>query len=124
MQVLHIILLIVGLVCYCAMTFFAVNAWFTLRRQHDLIHGTAKTVAKIFVQLSAMKIQSSFDKIEKMRTLLNALVENEDYEEAEKLKAAIAHAEEETQKSIDALSETCGVEIDMKVIKIGDSSSE
>lgn len=115
---LSIILAILGGIVYGAMTYLAVNAYFTMRKQQKLIIGMSGVLFKVFAVISAMKLQSLFDQIGSMKQTMQTLVSAERFEEAQKLQAAIAHQEKEAKESLKMFNETFGDVTEASITKV------
>lgn len=105
MEVLRIV---VSLICYCSLTFFAVSAWFALRRLQDDVNVMKKALRISTTMTMGSHLKDNFDELEKMKATLRRLVETEQYAEARKLQSAIAHAEQIVQEALQRFKETCG----------------
>ena len=108
MQVLNIIFTVMDIVANAALTYFAVSAWFTLRRRQKDVNGMRKAVAITTTLTMGSHVKSNFDEVNKMKATFMHLVENEQYEEARKLQDIIAHAEQSAKESLQRFKETCG----------------
>lgn len=66
--------------------------------------------------------EKNFDQINRMKTVLDELVNGEQYEEAAKLKASIARAEEGAMESLRAFKEAFGDDISFEVMKVSEKN--
>ena len=116
MQVLHIIMHVFCSIAYFAMSFFAVSAWFRLRKQEKEMSRMNSLLHHLTAMVMGMHVQDNFDQVAKMRKTLDELVESENYEEAEKLKAAIDKMQEAAVQSLRNFREAFGDSIKEIVI--------
>jgi len=89
MQILNIILYIMAIIANCFLTWFAITAWFELRRLKRDIIGMKRALAVTTTITMGEHVKSNFEQLNEMKAAFHRLIENEQYEEAEKLKAAI-----------------------------------
>ena len=118
MQAIHIIVSILSSIAYIGMTTFVCYLFLQHRKMKEQIDFIAYTVSKIFAIVSSLKLQSSFDKISEMQELMQKLVRDENYEEAENLKAVLEEGIKDAFKSLEAFKATFGEEVAASVISI------
>lgn len=93
MQILNIILIIMAIIANCFLTWFAITAWFELRRLNRDIIGMKRALAVTTTITMGEHVKSNFEQLNEMKATFLRLVENEHYKEAEELKNAIAKME-------------------------------
>ena len=82
-------LFILGVTCCAAMTLLTADAWRRLRRQQQELKDIRKVLSKTLCVVTGEQICADFDRIKEMEKILRELLENDQYEEAERLKAII-----------------------------------
>ena len=82
-----------AMLSYGVLTLFAVSAWFRLRRMESDVAETRTAATLALIRVTAEQLKRSFEDVNKMRDTMRRLVEQERYEEAERLKAVIAETE-------------------------------
>lgn len=125
MQVLEIILTVVAILAYFATAYFACCAYFYLRRQKDSIKTVDDSIETVNISLSRMlmmvmgdHLRDSFREVNALQKEFHELIENERYEEAERLKSIIESAEKSAEKSLHNFKELFGDECEVVVTKI------
>ena len=93
MQILNIILTIVAIIGNAAVTYFAITAWFELRRMKRKLTGMERAMSIVTTITMGNYVKDTFEQLNEMKTTFNRLIEDEQYEEAEELKNAIAKME-------------------------------
>lgn len=93
MQILNIILNIMAIIANCFLTWFAITAWFALRRLNRDFAGMKRAMAIVTTITMGEHVKSNFEQLNEMKATFHLLVENERYEEAEELRKAIAKME-------------------------------
>lgn len=93
MQILNIIFTIVTIIANCFLTWFAITAWFALRRLNRDFAGMKRAMAIVTTITMGEHVKSNFEQLNEMKVTFHMLVENEQYDEAEELKKAIAKME-------------------------------
>lgn len=106
-----LILTVTGSIAYFAMTFFATEAWFRLRRMQKDINHMKAAQQKCLMLTMGEHLRSNFNEVNSMRKTMQELVENEDFEQAEKLKAVLAKAEAGALSALKQFKETFGDDI-------------
>lgn len=118
MQVLEIILTVVAILAYFATAYFACCAYFYLRRQNDSIKIVSKSLSRMLMMVMGDHLRDSFNEVNAMQKEFHELIENERYEEAERLKSIIESAEKSAEKSLHNFKELFGDECEVVVTKI------
>jgi hypothetical protein len=118
MQILNIILNIMAIIANCFLTWFAVSAWFELRRMKRDFAGVKRAMVVTTTITVANHVKDSFDQLNDMKETFNQLVEDEQYEEAERLKAAITDAERNAKAATKLFKDICGDSCDVVVTKV------
>lgn len=119
MQILNIILSIMAIIANCFLTWFAITAWFELRRIKNDILGMKHALAVTTTITMAEHVKSNFEQLNKMKSDFHRLVENEQYEEAEELKNAIAKMELSAEQALKEFKDICGDKLcDIVVTKV------
>ena len=108
MQILNIILTIVAFIGNCAVTYFAITAWFELRRLKRKLTGMERAMAIVTTITMGEHVKSNFEQLNEMKAAFHQLVENEQYEEAEELKNAIAKMELSAEHALKEFKDICG----------------
>ena len=124
MQILNIIFTIVAVIANAAMTYFAITAWFELRRMKRDFAGVKRAMVVTTTITVANHVKDSFDQLNDMKETFNQLVEDEQYEEAERLKAAITDAERNAKAATKLFKDICGDSCDVVVTKVKKHCSE
>lgn len=118
MQILDIILTIVTIIANCFLTWFAITAWFELRRMKRNLTGMERAMAVVTTITMGNHVKDSFEQLNEMKAAFNRLVEEERYEKAERLKAAIANAERNCEASMKRFKDICGDSCEIVVTKV------
>ena len=118
MQTLHIILNIVTIIANCFLTWFAITAWFELRRLKRKLTGMERAMSVVTTITMCNHVKDSFDQLNEMKADFHRLVENEQYEEAEELKNAIAEMERNTKAAMEHFKDICGDSCEVIVTKV------
>ena len=108
MQILNIIFTVAATIAYFFLVWFAITAWFELRRMKRDIIGMRHALAVTTTIAMGEYVKSTFDQLNKMKSEFHRLVENEQYEEAEELKNAIAKMELGAEHALKELKDICG----------------
>ena len=108
MQILNIILSIMAIIANCFLTWFAITAWFELRRIKNDIIGMKRALAITVTITMGEHVKSNFEQLNEMKASFHRLVENEQYEEAEELKNAIAKMELNAEHALKEFKDICG----------------
>ena len=124
MQILNIILTIVTIIANCFLTWFAITAWLELHRLKRNLTGMERAMAVVTTITMGNHIKDSFEQLNEMKAAFRQLVEEERYEEAERLKAAIANAERNVEQSLKKFKDICGDSCDIVVTKVKAKHSE
>ena len=124
MQILNIIFTIVAVIANAAMTYFAITAWFELRRMKRDFAGVKRAMVVTTTITVANHVKDSFDQLNDMKETFNQLVEDEQYEEAERLKSAITDAERNAKAATKLFKDICGDSCDVVVTKVKKHCSE
>ena len=108
MQILNIILSIMAIIANCFLTWFAITAWFELRRLKRDIIGMRHALAVTTTITMGEHVKSNFEQLNEMKAAFHRLVKNEQYEEAEELKNAIAKMELSAEHALKEFKDICG----------------
>ena len=111
MQILNIILTIVTIIANCFLTLFAITAWFELRRMKRNLTVMERAMTIVTTITMGEHVKSNFEQLNEMKAAFHRLIENEQYEEAEKLKAAITEMERNAEASMKRFKDICGDDI-------------
>ena len=121
----NIIFTIVAFIANAAVTYFAITAWFELRRMKHALGGMKHALAVTTTITMGKHVQDSFDQINEMKALFRELIEADRYEEAKQLKEAIEQAERNAENSLKKFKEICGDSLcDIVVTKVKAKHSE
>ncbi len=124
MQILNIIFTIVAIIANAAMTYFAITAWFELRRMKRDFAGVKRAMVVVTTITVANHVKDSFEQLNDMKETFNQLVEDEQYEEAERLKTAITDAERNAKAATKLFKDICGDSCDVVVTNVKKHCSE
>jgi hypothetical protein len=118
MQILNIIFTIVAVIANAAMTYFAITAWFELRRMKRDFAGVKRAMVVVTTITVANHVKDSFEQLNDMKETFNQLVEEERYEEAEELKNAITNMERNAKAAMERFKDICGDSCEVIVTKV------
>lgn len=122
---MEFVIALFGVIAYGLMSYFAISAWFRLRKFGTDMHDLQKVSAKVYVIVSALKLQSTFDQLNEMKNTLRQLVHDEQFEEAAKLKEILEVQESEALKGLKAFQKTfCGEDIKVNLKQIKEKGEE
>ena len=110
METMNFVLCLCGVIAYWLVSYFAVSAWSRLRKFGSDMHDLQKVSAKVYAIVYALKLQSTFDQLNEMKDTLRQLAQDEQFEEAAKLKEIVEKQEREAQESLKEFRETFGGE--------------
>ena len=99
MQTLHIILTIVSVLAYVATSFMAITAFFYMRYLRKETVKMEVVLAQVFALQLANHVRDNVKELDEMKDTLRHLIEDEQFEKAEQLKAVISEVEESVSKS-------------------------
>ena len=108
MQILNIIFTIVAIIANAAVTYFAITAWFEIRRMNRKLTGMKRAMAIVTTITMGEHVKSNFEQLNEMKAAFHRLIENEQYEEAEELKKAIAKMELSAEHALKEFKDICG----------------
>ena len=108
MQILNIIFTIVAIIANAAVTYFAITAWFELRRMKHDLDGMKHALAVTTAITMGRHVKDSFEQVNEMKAVFRKLIEADRYEEAKQLKEAIEQAERNAEDSLKEFKEVCG----------------
>ena len=111
MQILNIILTVAATIANFFLTWFAITAWFELRRLKRDIIGMRRSLIITTTITMGEHVRSNFEQLNEMKDAFRRLVENEQYEEADNLKAAIVKMTHHAEESLKQLKDVCGDDI-------------
>jgi hypothetical protein len=118
MHILNIIFTIVAVIANAAMTYFAVTAWSELRRLNRNFTGINRAMAIVTTITMGNRVKDNFDQLNEMKATFLRLVKNEQYEEAEKLKAIIAKMERNAEEEMKDFKDICGDHCEVFMTKV------
>ena len=119
MQILNIIFTIVAVIANAAVTYFAIAAWFGLRRMKSGMDGMKRALAVTTTITIGDHVRDNFEQLNEMRAVLRRLVEDEHYEEAKELEKDIRKMEHHAEESLRHFKEICGDKLcDIVVTKV------
>ncbi len=93
MAILKVAFYIVAMISYLAMTFFVCYSFNKLRELRRM-------QVKILMLVMSDHLRNTFNDLNDMKSTFNELVENENFEEAKKLKTVIEHFEESAMNAL------------------------
>ena len=118
MQILQIILSLMGIVAYVVTALFACYAFGRLKRQEDELDEIKYGVKTCIALAMGEHIRNSFNEINDMKEVLEEMIEDERFEEAERLKTVIAKAESGAMRELERFREHFGKDcVDVTSIK-------
>lgn len=118
MQILNIIFTIVAIIANAAVTYFAITAWFELRRLKRKLTGMDHAMSVVTTITIGNQVKDNFDQLNDMKETFNLLVEEERYEEAEELKNAITNMERNAKAAMERFKDICGDSCEVIVTKV------
>lgn len=124
MQILNIILTIVTIIANCFLTWFAITAWFELRRMKRNLTGMERAMAVVTTITMGNHVKDSFEQLNEIKAAFHQLVEEEQYEEAERLKDAIAKVERNAKAAMEQFKNICGDSCEVVVTKVKNHHNE
>jgi len=108
MQILNIIFTIVVIIANGFITWFAITAWFELRRMKRILTGMERAMTIVTPITMGQYVKGNFEQLNEMKAAFRRLVENEQYEDAEELKKAIAKMELNAEHALKEFKDICG----------------
>lgn len=108
MQAFHIIITIVAPVTYFALTFFAVSAWLTMRLWEKRLRAIEMCVAHTAKMTSAEHLRSTFNELNDMRRTLHQLIDEDRFEDAERMKQLLSSVEKSAMNAVKMFKERYG----------------
>ena len=111
MQILNIIFTIMATIAAWILTLFAITAWGELRRLNRKLTVMERAMTIVTTITMGEHVKSNFEQLNEMKAAFHRLIENEQYEEAEKLKAAITEMERNAEASMKRFKDICGDDI-------------
>lgn len=111
MQILNIILTVAAIIASYFLTWFAITAWGELRRMNRKLAGMERAMSVVTTITMGNHVKDNFKQLNEMKATFLRLVENEQYEEASNLKAAIAEMERNAEASMKRFKDICGDDI-------------
>jgi hypothetical protein len=117
MQILNIIFTILTIIANGALAYFAITAWFELRRLKRKLTGMERAMTVVTTITMGNHVRDNFEQLNEMKATFLRLVENEQYEEAEELKNAIAKMELNAEHALKEFKDICGGEIVVTKVK-------
>lgn len=119
MQTLHIILSLMGIVAYVATATFACYAFGGLKRQEAELDEIKYGVKTSIALAMGEHLRNSFNEINDMKETLRDMVEDERFEEAERLKAVIEKAESGAMRELERFREHFGKDcVDVEITNV------
>ena len=108
MQTLQIIVSIMSVVSYAAMTFLASFAFVRLRRLSDEVSDLRRTTHTTLCITMGEHIRNNVDELNSMKERFDELLEEERFEDASRLKKIIEQQEHVIEQSIDRFKKAFG----------------
>ena len=103
--------------CFLTIQSCAVMSYFRMRKLQDNIRELKSNVHWIAGLVLGMNLRSDFEQIDNMKRYLQKCVEEDNFEDAQKLKDLIEMAQNQVEKSIKTLDEEFGNFMDLKIMK-------
>ena len=107
-----------AIIANCFLTWFAVSAWFELRRLKRKLTGMDHAMSVVTTITIGNQVKDNFDQLNDMKETFNLLVEEERYEEAEELKNAITNMERNAKAAMERFKDICGDSCEVIVTKV------
>ena len=123
MEVLKILVTVAGMVAYAAVVFFAIAAWFRLREMERRTKATLRGVSLLTTLAMGHHVKENFEEVNRMKRAFEQLVEEERYEDAERMKSVIDKAERDAERALEHFKDTFGEVMDITVTKVGDTGA-
>jgi uncharacterized membrane protein len=117
MEILQIILSVVTSLAYGAAAGFAIAAWVRLYRMQKDVKDMKHTLAVTGTLVMSMHVKSSIVELNDMKRTLRHLIEDEQFEEAEKLQNLIVKAEKNAMETIEKMNSAFGDIAEIHVTK-------
>ena len=118
MDILHTIITIMAIIAYgvtAGFTYFAFGKMFRLQKDiKDIKHTLAMTASLVM----SMHVKASIAELNDMKRTLQRLIEEEKFEEAEKLRELISKAEKTAMETIEQMNSAFGNIAEIHVTKI------
>ena len=111
MQALQIITDFIVSIGHVALIAFCITSFMVLRQMIKDINHLKTAQQKCLMVTMAEHLRSNFNEVNTMRETMQELVENEDFEQAEKLKAVLDKAEADALSALKQFKETFGDDI-------------
>ena len=117
---IEIVFRVLAAIAYIVTIYFAVSAFFFMKKQTDDIRDIQKITARTAFLLMAMKLKSDQDQLNEMKRVLEMLIEEEHFEDAERMKKAIQEQAETVRRQVDMFKEHFGdvAELNITNVKI------
>ena len=122
MTTLHTILYLFGGISYIAVTIFACEAWTRLRRMDRRLHDIDRQTSNTLMLTMENHLKNSVDILNDMQRRLRILVEEEQYETAEQLRAAIESQAKNLRLQIEHMKKTFGDKVDFELHFVGEKN--
>lgn len=122
MTTLHTILYLFGGISYIAVTIFACEAWTRLRRMEQRLHDIDRHTVDTLMFTMQNQIKNSVDMLNDMQRRLRSLVEEEQYETAEQLRAVIESQAKNLRLQIEHMKKTFGDKVDFELHFVGNKN--
>ena len=117
MQTLQIIVTVLASMAYAVCTYMAITSFFMLRRTRNNIMRLSRDMERITALALSTHIKQNFEHLAKMKALFERLVEEEKFEEADKLKKQIAFEEKQTNEALQEFKDMFGDD-SVSIIKV------
>lgn len=119
MQALLIIVNIIVGIAYAAMAFFASYAFFALRRQQRDIREVKDMQRRLFVMGVDQNVRDQQAAVNRMAGEMKHLVENDRFEEAERMKKAIDERMRYIASQLNYVQQEFSDECEVKIVNTG-----
>lgn len=118
MEIIRIIAAIAAIASYVVLTIFAIYSFDSLRKLKKEVKDIKFLQPKILASITALQLKDNVKELENMSRMLARLVEAENFEEANKLKAHIEETAKNLQESIKDFNERFEGIAQLEVCKI------
>lgn len=122
MTTLQYITLFLSFLSHVALVFFAVYSFFTLFRMERRLRDIDRHTVDTLMFTMQNQIKNSVDMLNDMQRRLRSLVEEEQYETAEQLRAVIESQAKNLRLQIEHMKKTFGDKVDFELHIVGEKN--
>lgn len=122
MEILPLCTFILAAITCLGTSLFVIHTVSALREVKEDQKFLMQITSKTFAITSALRLQQNFDQINDMKKALNRLIKEENYEDANKLKAVIDENMECALNALEAFRKTFGEDIAASIVALSTMS--